>query len=133
MSFVMDASVILAWILPDEVSERADAIVRSLSVTGAVAPAIWPMEIRNALLSAERRRRIDPATTQELLAILGTHPVAIDNHIDLDRAMLLARNHRLTLYDAAYLELATRRRLPLATLDGRLAAAAAAEGCAFTA
>jgi predicted nucleic acid-binding protein len=133
MSFVMDASVILAWILPDEINERADAIVLSLTTTSAVAPVIWPMEIRNALLVAERRKRIEPATTEELLAILGTRRVTIDSGIDFDKAMAFSRTHRLTIYDAAYLELATRRRLPLATLDTRLAAAAAAEGCAFTA
>jgi predicted nucleic acid-binding protein len=133
MSFVMDASVILAWILPDEVNERADAIVSSLAYASAVAPAIWPMEIRNALLVAERRKRINPSTTKELIAILGTHRVMIDAGINLDKAMDFARAHRLTIYDAAYLELATRLRLPLATLDTRLAAAAAAEGCGFTA
>lgn len=133
MSFVIDASVILAWILPDEVNERADAIVGSLVYESAVAPAIWPMEIRNALLVAERRKRIDPSATEELLAILGTQRVTIDAGINFDKAMVFARAHRLTIYDAAYLELATRRRLPLATLDTRLAAAAAAQGCAFTA
>lgn len=129
----MDASVLLAWLMPDEVDERADTIVRMLSATSAVAPAIWPMEIRNAFLVGERRKRLDSATTQDLVAILGTYPVEIDSGTDLDRAMDLARAHRLTIYDAAYLELATRRKLPLARLDTRLAAAAAAEGCAFTA
>ena len=132
MNFVLDASVILAWILPDEVNERADAIVSSLAYGSAVAPPIWPMEIRNALLVAERRKRIDTSTTKELLAILGAHRVTIDAGISLDKAMEFARTHRLTIYDAAYLELATRRRLPLATLDTRLSTAAAAEGCAFT-
>lgn len=133
MNFVMDASVILAWILPDEVNERADAIVGSLTTASAVAPFIWPMEIRNALLVAERRKRIDTATTEELLTILGSRKITIDGGTDLGAALAFARTHRLTIYDAAYLELATRRRLPLATLDARLAAAAAAEGCAYTA
>jgi predicted nucleic acid-binding protein len=133
MSFVIDASVLLAWLLPDEVDERAEAIVRMLASTSALAPALWPMEIRNAFLVAERRKRLDPATTRDLIAILSTYPVEIDDGIDLDRATEIARAHRLTIYDAAYLELAVRRRLPLATLDARLAAAGAAEGCAFAA
>jgi len=94
-------------------------------------PPLWPLEVANALLVGERRSRITPAETARFLAILATFPITVDDetvaHAWLD-TMHLARAQNLSSYDAAYLELALRRGLPLAALDGKLKTAAQAVG-----
>ena len=87
-------------------------------------PALLWFEVRNLLLANERRRRITPAQTAAALNLLQGLPLQVDGQADSGAALQLARDHRLTVYDAVYLELAVRRRLPLLTFDSQLAAAA---------
>ncbi len=125
MTLVVDASIVLAWCFADESSAIAEAAVGRVLEEGAIAPAHWPIEVANGLRSAERRRRIDPAELPGLQARLTTLTVDI-LPADLPAALsviAIARDHELSVYDAAYLELAHARHLPLATVDGRLIAA----------
>jgi predicted nucleic acid-binding protein len=126
MVLVFDASVTLGWYFPDESTPTADAARRHLATSGAIVPVLWWFEIRNALLVGERRARIDATQTMEILAQLDVLPIRMDQGRDSGSILALARAHRLTLYDAAYLELALRADVPLATLDQQLAAAARA-------
>jgi predicted nucleic acid-binding protein len=106
----------------------ADIALDRLTVGGAVVPALWWFEVRNLLVMNERRRRIAPAGTAIFLADLQKLPIAIDRAPDSETVVELAREHGLTVYHAAYLELALRLALPLATLDRALADAAPAAG-----
>ncbi len=130
MSFVLDTSITLAWCFEDEQTTQVMALLDRLVEQGAHAPSLWPIETLNGLLTAERRGRIDQAVRERLAGFLRDLPIAIDgetaSRIWSDTALLAAR-HRLTATDAAYLELALRRRVPLATTDRALADAARAE------
>ena len=125
---VLDASVAVAWLLDDEDEPVAIVPLGTLEEQEALVPQLWHLEIRNALLAAERRGRIDSDQMAVRLGDLKTLPIRTDQEPDLDAAMGLARDHRLTFYDAMYLELAIRRDAQLATLDAALARAAAEEG-----
>jgi predicted nucleic acid-binding protein len=129
MAFVLDCSVTLAWLLPDERGAATDALVDELQRTTAVAPAIWPYEVANALLVAQRRARIGDNDLTRVRRALGALPIEVEavasDHI-LSAVSDLGRRLDVTSYDAAYVELAARRRLPLATLDARLRKACAA-------
>ncbi|MGO4128246.1 type II toxin-antitoxin system VapC family toxin [Inquilinus sp. YAF38] len=127
MPFVLDASVSACWLLLDEMDSRADAAFARLDTDQAVAPALWWFEIRNIFIINERRGRLDAADTHRALALLEDLPILIDRAPDDSLILTLARRHRLTVYDAAYLELALRNGLPLATLDAELSVAARAE------
>jgi predicted nucleic acid-binding protein len=125
--FVLDTSVALAWCFEDESSSTADAILDLLVSSEAIVPAIWPVEVGNALLAGERRKRITPAETArslELLRSLNIHPDDAGLGLGVDDLVALARSHKLSVYDAAYLSLAMREGIPLATLDRSLARAA---------
>lgn len=124
MSFVLDASVAAAWALSDEQSDLADAMLTRTSLNGAVVPPIWWYEIRNILVTAERRKRISAHDTNEFLSRLPKLSIQVGNFGEGNEILNLARLHQLSIYDAAYLELALRERLPLATLDEKLASAA---------
>jgi predicted nucleic acid-binding protein len=128
LSFVVDASIALAWYLPGEASATAEAAFARLRDTEAVAPFLWWFEVRNALMISERRKRITPAQTVQILTRLGELPLRLDVAPDSETVMALARTHGLTVYDAGYLELALRLVVPLATLDRALIAAAPAAG-----
>ncbi len=128
MSFVLDSSVTATWCFPDEEHETAEAAFDMLDSDGAVVPALWWFEIRNILVVNERRRRIDAADTASFLADLERLSIRIDRDPDSETVLALARKHNLTGYDAAYLELAIRRGLPLASLDHALVDAARADG-----
>jgi predicted nucleic acid-binding protein len=124
VTFVIDASVALAWSLDDEQSDSAEAIVARLLSEGAVAPAHWPLEVANGIRSAERRGRMEPSAVPQVEALLRAMPVEIVP-VELSTALGLrdtARQHDLSIYDAAYLGLAEFRGLGLATIDERLAA-----------
>ena len=123
----LDASVALAWVL-EETDARAALARRTVENGQAVVPRLWWFELRNGLIVNERRRRIDDALTERFLRDLARYSISFDDAPDEARIMALARRHRLTIYDAAYLELALREGVPLATLDAPLAAAAKAEG-----
>lgn len=127
MSFVLDASVVVAWLLDDEDEPRARAAVDRLEVEAALVPQVWHVEVRSALLGAERRGRISPTDVDDCLRRVDVLPVQADLEPDLDAAFALARARRLSVYDALYLELAIRANAPLATLDAALSAAAVGE------
>ncbi len=131
MSFVVDSSVALAWCFEDEQTRPVMDLLDRVAESGAIAPSLWPLEALNGLLMAERRRRLDAKRRQRLAGFLRGLPITLDAET-ADQAWTatarLAERHRLTLYDAAYLELAQRRKLPLATLDGDLIKAGKALG-----
>jgi predicted nucleic acid-binding protein len=128
---ILDCSVTMAWCFDDEVDPRAQKTLDSLAAHEAVVPNHWPLEVANVLVGAERKRRITAERIARFLDILHWLPIVIDGQTAA-RAFVdtlqLARVHRLTAYDAAYLELATRLGCPLASLDGPLNDAAARLG-----
>jgi predicted nucleic acid-binding protein len=126
MAFVLDCSVALAWVLPDEGSAYADGLLDRLVAEGAVVPPVWPLELGNVLLVALRRKRIRQTELEAIVERLARLPIEIDigatDHA-LAAVLVLAGQHGLTTYDASYLDLAQRWKLPLATLDKQLRAA----------
>lgn len=131
MSFVLDASVTLAWAFEDEGGDYPTAVLEALRHTEAVAASHWGLEVANGLLVAERRDRIDRAGAARFIRELLALPIAVDpvsRSLPFAGTYRMARTRELSSYDAAYLELASRSGLPLATLDGPLTDAAAAEG-----
>lgn len=129
-SLVIDASFAVALVLPDE-AKPSGSMVALLKTGGAIVPGLWPFEVGNTLVMAQRRRRIAPTAIERVVAEVGTLPVEVDTQSSLRSwrsSVNLAVRHRLTVYDAAYLELAARLHLPLATLDGELRKAARKEG-----
>ncbi|MBI4541103.1 MAG: type II toxin-antitoxin system VapC family toxin [Gemmatimonadetes bacterium] len=131
MNFVVDASVALAWCFEDEGGTYAIRVLDSLRRSEAIVASHWTLEVTNGLLSAERRGRIEAGDTARFMRMLLILPIVLDP-MERSRAFeaihRLARAHALTSYDAAYLELATRLGVGLATLDEPLARAAGAEG-----
>ncbi|WP_372616902.1 type II toxin-antitoxin system VapC family toxin [Falsiroseomonas sp.] len=131
MSFVIDNSVALAWCFADEQAPELMALLDRVAEAGAVAPGLWPLEAQNGLLMAERRQRVDAAQRAELARLLRELPIALDAETAEQAwtdTIRLAERFGLSVYDASYLELAQRRRLPLATTDRALRSAAAAAG-----
>ena len=126
MPIVVDASVVLAPIL----KEARPRALAGLDRAEWVVPALWWFEVRNGLVVNERRNRVTEIETTGFLQRLSNTDLTIDSSPDEGALMALCRKHRLTVYDAAYLELALREQLPLATLDTALAAAARREGVA---
>ena len=127
--FVLDASIAVAWCFDDESSPAAWALLDRLRAAPGHVPALWALEIGNSLLGAERRRRITQARAVEFLGILGDLDIRVDPDLPgraFRDVLPLARERRLTTYDATYLELAMRLGLPLATKDTALAGAATA-------
>jgi predicted nucleic acid-binding protein len=132
---VLDASVTLAWCFPDEKTAYAESVL-DLLANGAegVAPAIWPFEVANALLAGEKRQRVTVAQVTSILRRIADLPISVDpaQIEDIFQQVLpLARQTQLSEYDAAYLELAMRQGLPLASLDVRLQRAAKSVGIAL--
>jgi predicted nucleic acid-binding protein len=129
---VLDASVALSWCFEDEASALGDAVLRHLERDAAIVPAIWPIELANGLRSAERRGRLDRQSVEAVGALLMALPIQVEESSRLDEALgrilPLALEASLTAYDAAYLDLALRHGLPLATADDQLARAAQAAG-----
>jgi predicted nucleic acid-binding protein len=128
---VLDGSVTLAWLFHDEKDPYADKIVGKLPNLIFFVPRLWHLEIGNVLLVGERRGRCTQADIANWLAFLGGLPIVVDGETE-SRAwsdtIALARQHGLSEYDAAYLELALREGIPIATLDAKLKAAAKAAG-----
>jgi len=127
MSLVLDSSATLAWMLAEETTDAVNQAFDAITRDGAWAPAIWRLEVANGLQMAVRRGRISADDRDAFLADLRDFAIAADDETDRhawSTTLRLAERFGLTLYDAAYLELAQRRRLPLATLDQDLRAAA---------
>jgi predicted nucleic acid-binding protein len=125
--FVIDCSAAVTWCFEDEATPASDALLDRLGEESAAAPAIWPLELGNVLVTAERRGRIDAAQLAEFVALVRELPVVIDQETPqraFDEVLALARAERLTTYDASYLELAMRLGVPLATQDKELRRAA---------
>jgi predicted nucleic acid-binding protein len=123
--------VAVAWCFEGEADRYADAVLDALTDGSALVPALWPLEVANVLVMAERRRRLRRADTMRLLELVGALPVVVDNPVtigELPGLLGLAAAHRLSAYDAAYLHLAMREQLPLATRDRALSAAARSTG-----
>lgn len=132
MEFVLDSSVTMSWFFDDEATAATDKLLDRLNSDGrAIVAAHWALEVSNTLLMAERRKRSTVAESSHFIAILDALPIEADQET-ASRAstssMELARAQGLTLHDSAYLELAMRRSLPLATLDKQLRAAAKKAG-----
>ena len=126
MSLVLDSSATLAWIYAEETTDPVRQIFEIVAEDGAFVPALWRLEVANSLTAAVRRGRLGEEFRNAALADLALLDIATDPQTDAygwTTTLHLADRFRLTLYDAAYLELAHRRSLPLATLDEELRAA----------
>ncbi len=128
---VIDNSVVIAWCFPDEKNSYAMKVLRALTSCAAIVPAMWAFEAANVFIVGERKRRSTVADTSVWTQFLTALPITIDNQnigYLFNDILNVARIHNLSAYDAAYLELAIRRAIPLATLDGKLKAAAKKAG-----
>jgi predicted nucleic acid-binding protein len=128
---VIDASVALAWCFPDEASDYADGVLVALDGRTAMVPAIWPVEVANALLVGERRKRIRQPEVRRFLELLKGLSILEDGQPfaeTVSNILPLAREYDLSAYDAAYLDVAVRHGAPLATLDKALQKAGRAAG-----
>jgi predicted nucleic acid-binding protein len=131
VSFVLDSSVVATWVFGDEVSAATDHLARRLETDVGVAPAMFPFELGNVLLLGLRRGRLKAELVVGQLERLAGMSIEIEeppSGVTLLATWRVANDHRLTFYDASYLELALRRGLPLATLDAELIAACAVLG-----
>jgi predicted nucleic acid-binding protein len=133
-ALVLDCSMAVAWCFEDEATPATDTILVRVRNEGAVVPALWHLEINNVLLTSERRLRLTQERATRMLAVLAALPIGVDETTPgrVTRDIVpLARQHRLTVHDAAYLELAIRAGRELAGRDTALLAAAAATGVAM--
>jgi predicted nucleic acid-binding protein len=128
---VLDASLTLSWYFEDERTPAANAVLNDVVASGAVVPSLWRAEVANGFQIAIRRKRIDAVFRSRALQHLAVLPITVDRETDTyvwSSTLALADRFDLTIFDAAYLELAERRGLPLASLDKELNAAARALG-----
>ena len=131
MTLVLDASMTIAWLFDDERTEAAHAVMRQVVAEGAIVPSLWRLEVANVLRNAERRGRCNEAYVDRSLARLARLTIERDEETETDNlyawgaTRTLARKEDPSLYDAAYLELALRRHLTLASCDKALLTAAA--------
>ena len=127
IQFVLDCSVAISWCLVDEDNDYANAVLALMPNAEAFVPEIFTLEIANTLLVSERRNRMTPNQTASAINLIQSLPISIDSQTSataLGVTLTLGREQKLASYDAAYLELAIRLKLPLVTLDDRLAKAA---------
>lgn len=125
--FVIDNSIVMAWCFEDEATEYTDAIQEMLIDHIAFVPAIWPLEVANVLLVAERKKRISKAESGRFIALLSQLPIEVGQSEPqrvFHDTLPLARQHKLSSYDASYIELAIRKGLPIASLDKAIIRAA---------
>jgi predicted nucleic acid-binding protein len=128
---VLDSSIAIAWCFPDEQDAYSQSVLDALAACTAVVPYLWHLEVANILVVGERRRRSTQADTAAWMHFLSGLPITVDEDTKTHAfgdITNLSRAHQLSAYDAAYLELAMRRGLPLASLDGPLKIAAQAVG-----
>jgi predicted nucleic acid-binding protein len=131
LNLVIDASLTMAWYFEDESTELTEELFDRVTARGALVPGHWRLEVANAFQSAIRRKRTDAVYRDASLADLMLLPITIDsqtNSYAWSATLRLAEKFSLTVYDAAYLELAHRHSLPLGTLDRELRAAAISVG-----
>jgi predicted nucleic acid-binding protein len=130
--FVLDASVALSWVFEDEYSSYSQFVAEVMDEGHAIVPVVWPLEVANAVLISVRRGRLLESAAPSLIGALDRLRIDIDHGIALESlaqtTLTMGLVHRVSAYDASYLELSLRRGLPLATLDQRLAEAAGAAG-----
>ena len=129
--FVLDCSVTMAWCFENEADLRADALLEGMSDATACVPCIWGLEVANVLLVAERKGRLTEADVTAFVTRVREMPIEQEPMLDaqaLNRILSLCRRYGLSAYDGAYLELAMRLEIPLATLDAKLRAAAQSAG-----
>lgn len=127
MRFVLDTSVVMAWCFEDERSAYTANVLHSLETAEAVAPAIWPLEVGNVLMVAERKKRLSQADSVRFVTLINALPIEVEQEPPSrmsEDIMSLAREQNLSTYDACYLDLAMRHGLPLATQDKALLHAA---------
>lgn len=125
--FVVDNSVVMTWCFKDENTQYSDFILNKLESATAIVPSVWPLEVTNVLLVAERRKRISEADSTRFIALLSELQISVEQESPermIKEIYALARKHNLSSYDASYLDLAMRKGLPIATLDKNLLAAA---------
>lgn len=129
MPFVLDASTALSWCFEDEATPETEAILDRLADDPAVVPALWELEITNALLVGERRGRLTESQTTRFVTLLASLPINVElAGPDMTTLLAVGRQHGLTSYDATYLVVAERDGYPIATLDNRLSTAAKTAG-----
>ena len=124
--FVVDNSVVMSWCFKDETANYADAVLGKLAGAAAVVPSIWPLEVVNVLLVAERQERLSESDSIRFLTLLSQLPIVVEHERPemIHELLALARAHNLSSYDASYLNLAMRKGLSIATLDDKLIEAA---------
>jgi predicted nucleic acid-binding protein len=125
--FVVDNSVVMGWCFESEGNRYAEVVLQSLEAGEALVPAIWPLEVGNVLLVAERKKCLSEASVVRFLALLNSLPIAVEQETPermLKEIVSLARSYQLSTYDASYLDLAMRLGLPIATQDASLIRAA---------
>jgi predicted nucleic acid-binding protein len=125
--FVLDNSIAIAWCFQDQTNVLTEAVLRKLEISAAHVPAIWPLEVGNVLAVTERKGCISKADVARILSFLQNLPIIVEQESPermLTEILSLARDYRLSTYDASYLDLAMRLGLPLATQDKELRAAA---------
>jgi predicted nucleic acid-binding protein len=126
-SFVVDNSVVMSWCFEDESNLYADGVLNLLQSKQAWVPSLWPLEVSNVLLVAERKKRIDSLISLQFLGLLSQLPIEQEQEstsLTFSEVLPIARQFQLSSYDASYLALALRKRIPLATLDKNLIRAA---------
>jgi len=125
--FVVDNSIVMSWCFEDETNDYANSVLESLDKEKAFVPAIWPLEVGNVLLVAERKKRMSQANSTRFIALLDGLPIIVEQETP-DRMMKeivwLARKYDLSAYDASYLDLAMRLDIPISSLDTSLLKAA---------
>ena len=125
--FVLDCSVTMAWCFEDEADRYSDAVLAAPTAERAIVPSLWSLEVVNVLVVSERQGRLSREDGQRFLELLGGLPITVSSFApEPAEVMALARGHRLSAYDAAYLSLALRMSLPIAARDRPLRAAARA-------
>jgi predicted nucleic acid-binding protein len=125
--FVIDNSVVMSWCFKDETNKYADAILHKLCEARAVVPSIWPLEVVNVLLVAERRKRLSEADSTRFITLLTQLPIIVEQERPenmMKELLTFARANNLSSYDASYLDLAMKRGYPIATSDNKLIQAA---------
>ena len=126
-NFVVDNSVVMSWCFKDETNKYADTVLDRLKEATAVVPSIWPLEVVNVLLVAERQKRLSESDSIRFITLLSQLPIMVEPERPekmMKELLALARANNLSSYDASYIDLAMRRGFPIATLDNRLIEAA---------